>query len=50
MKEDKDMGLKDGLTTQEKITQKMPRDEGQGQRPKCKKESVSSDRGKFKIQ
>jgi len=49
MKEDKDMGLKEGLISKAKITQKEPRGEGEGQRPVCKEETVSSDRGKFKI-
>lgn len=41
--------LKDGLTEKTKITQETPRDEGQGQRPKSKSESVSCHKGKFTI-
>lgn len=42
--------LKKGLIEQETIAQKELRGETKkGQRPKCKTESVSSDRGKFKF-
>ena len=42
--------LENGLTSQEAITQKTTRDETEnGQRPKCPKSGVSSDRGKFKM-
>lgn len=49
MKNETNGSLKDGLTEKTKITQETPRDEGQGQRPKSKSESVSSDKGKFTI-
>jgi hypothetical protein len=43
--------FKNGLTEQVPVGQKHPRGETKvGQRPKCKKEKVSSDRGKFKMQ
>ena len=43
--------LQNGLTEQVGISQKKLRSETKkGQRPKCKKENVSTPRGKFKIQ
>lgn len=49
MKEEKSGSLKEGLSNKEKIKQDMPRQDGQGQRPVCPSESVSTDRGKFTI-
>ena len=41
--------LKKGLSHQEQIKQKQPRDETTGQRPKCKKEKVKANNGTFTI-
>lgn len=47
--EDKGGSLKDGLSEKSSIDQKKPREDGEGQRPKSKSESVKSDRGSFNI-